>query len=81
GFAPIYWFLEVTMPEPTAGAHLTRIALLVLSMVLALSHVNRCLFTDARFAPLRDNWPLWAGWQLLLVFLTWRMGDTLGLLG
>lgn len=80
GFAPIYWFLELTMPERVAGNNLTRILLLVLSLALALSHVNRCLYSDARLTPLRDNWLLWAGWQLLLVFLTWRMAETLGLL-
>jgi hypothetical protein len=80
GFAPIYWFLELTMPERVAGSNVTRILLLVLSLALALSHVNRCLYGDARLTPLRQNWALWAGWQLLLVFLTWRMAETLGLL-
>jgi len=80
GFAPIYWFLELTMPERVAGSNITRILLLVLSLLLALSHVNRCLYTDARLTPLRENWALWIGWQLLLVFLTWRMAETLGLL-
>lgn len=80
GFAPIYWFLQFTMPAAAAGWNVTRIVLLVLSLVLALSHVNRCLYSDARLAPLRDSWALWAGWQLLVVFLTWRMAETLGML-
>ena len=80
GFAPIYWFLQFTMPAADAGWNVTRIVLLVLSLVLALSHVNRCLYSDARLAPLRDSWALWAGWQLLVVFLTWRMAETLGML-
>ncbi|MGC6486213.1 MAG: hypothetical protein ACON4Z_01080 [Planctomycetota bacterium] len=80
GFAPIYWFLQVTMPAADADLNVTRIVLLVLSLVLALSHVNRCLYGDVHLAPLRDSWALWAGWQLLVVFLTWRMAETLGML-
>ena len=45
-----------------------------------LSHVNRCLFADAKMRALRDNWPLWLGWQVLLVLLSIRMARTLGLL-
>lgn len=85
GFAPIYWFLVATMPGPVAGGSDVslgiRVTLLIIAMGLALSHVNRLLLRDARLAPLQENWLLWAGWQLLLVFLTWRMAETLGLLG
>lgn len=80
GFAPIYWFLQFTMPAADAELNVTRIVLLALSLVLALSHVNRCLYSDERLAPLRDSWALWAGWQLLVVFLTYRMAETLGML-
>ena len=80
GFAPIYWFLQFTMPAADAELNVTRIVLLVLSLVLALSHVNRCLYSDGRLAPLRESWALWAGWQLLVVFLTYRMAETLGML-
>lgn len=81
GFAPIYWFLDITMPEEGGiGGPMVRIVLLVLSLALGLSHVNRCLFADVRMKALRDNWPLWLGWQLLLVLLSIRMARTLGLL-
>jgi hypothetical protein len=81
GFAPIYWFLEATVPEDGGvGGPFVRIALLVLSLALGLSHVNRCLLLDAKMKALRDNWPLWVGWQLLLVLLSIRMARTLGLL-
>lgn len=81
GFAPIYWFLDVTMPEEGGvGGPVIRIVLLVLSLGLGLSHVNRCLFADAKMKALRDNWPLWLGWQVLLVLLSIRMARTLGLL-
>jgi hypothetical protein len=56
GFAPIYWFLDVTMPEEGGiGGPVIRIVLLVLSLGLGLSHVNRCLFADAKMKALRDN--------------------------
>ena len=81
GFAPIYWFLDVTMPpEGGIGGPAVRISLLVLSLALGLSHVNRCLFADAKMRALRDSWPLWLGWQVLLVLLSIRMARTLGLL-
>ncbi|HIE69466.1 MAG TPA: hypothetical protein EYP98_04500 [Planctomycetes bacterium] len=85
GFAPIYWFLNFTMPGdgpdgmPSSSA-ITRVVLLVFSLLLALSHLNRCLFGDSNLKVLRDNWALWVGWQVLLVFLTYRMAESLDLL-
>lgn len=83
GFAPIYWFLDATMPSDDGmngnGSTATRVVLLVFSLLLALSHLNRCLFADPNLKALRANWPLWVGWQVLLVFLTYRMAETLGL--
>ncbi|MFT7535177.1 MAG: hypothetical protein ACI85K_001128 [Hyphomicrobiaceae bacterium] len=81
GFAPIYWFLDFTMPSEAGaqGSAITRVVLLVFSLLLALSHLNRCLFADKNLKALRENWPLWVGWQVLLVFLTYRMAETLGL--
>lgn len=80
GFAPIYWFLDYTMPSDDGGSAVTRTVLLVFSLLLALSHLNRCLFADSNLKVLRDNWALWVGWQLLLVFLTYRMAQALSLL-
>lgn len=81
GFAPIYWFLDYTMPTDAPGqGSLTRVVLLVFSLLLALSHLNRCLFADSNLKVLRDNWALWVGWQVLLVFLTYRMAEALSLL-
>jgi len=83
GFAPIYWFLDATMPVDDglngSGSAATRVVLLVFSLLLALSHLNRCLFADPNLKALRESWPLWVGWQVLLVFLTYRMATTLGL--
>ena len=82
GFFPIYWFLAATMPagSPVDGV-VMRIALLVFAMLLALSHANRCLFVDSALQAFRVNRTLWVGWQLLLVFITYRMATTLGMFG
>jgi hypothetical protein len=81
GFFPIHWFLGATMPPDSAwNGTRVRVVLLVCSLLLALSHCNRCLFVDPALKALRSNWPLWLGWQVLLVFITWRMAETLGLL-
>ncbi|MCA8976876.1 MAG: hypothetical protein KDC98_19290 [Planctomycetes bacterium] len=82
GFFPIYWFLDATMPADAAVTGTSiRVALLVCSMLLALSHCNRCLFVDAALRALRTRWPLWLGWQVLLLFITYRMATTLGMFG
>jgi hypothetical protein len=57
-----------------------RVVLLVCCLALGLAHCNRCLFLHPALQPLRASWPLWLGWQALLVFITLRMADTLGLL-
>lgn len=79
GFAPIHWFLAATMPADSAvSATTTRIVLLVAALLLSLSHLNRCLFGDVTLEQLRASWPLWIGWQILLLWITWRMAQTLG---
>lgn len=81
GFFPIYWFLDKTLPAQSAfsGASI-RVVLLVFSLLLGLSHCNRCLFLDPALKALRSSWPLWIGWQALVVFITWRMAITLELI-
>ena len=80
GFAPIYWFLSVTMPLDAAFSSVTmRTVLLVCAMLLALSHVNRCLFDDPTLKAFRASWPLWLGWQVLLLFISYRMAQALGM--
>jgi hypothetical protein len=82
GFFPIYWFLDATLPTQSAfSGSSIRVVLLVVSLLLGLSHCNRCLFLDPALAALRSSsWPLWIGWQALVVFITWRMAITLGLI-
>ena len=81
GFFPIHWFLLWTM---SADASLTtsgvRISLLAVSLLLGLSHCNRCLFLDPNLKAFRSNWPLWIAWQALLLFITWRMARALDML-
>ena len=81
GFFPIHWFLLWTM---SADASLTtsgvRIALLAVSLLLGLSHCNRCLFLDPNLKAFRSSWPLWIAWQALLLFITWRMARALDML-
>lgn len=81
GFFPIYWFLDATMPADSVfSGDGIRVVLLVCCLLLGLAHCNRCLFLHPALQALRASWPLWLGWQALLVFITWRMADTLGLL-
>ncbi len=81
GFFPIYWFLDVTMPRDGAVTGTTiRIVLLVATLLLALAHCHRCLFHDHTLRLLRASRALWIGWQVVLVFMTWRMALSLGLL-
>ena len=80
GFFPIYWFLDVTMDRGAAiSAHDIAIGLLTVSLVLGLSHLNRCLFAAQR--ALGASWPLLLAWQSLLLFITYRMAVVLGILG
>ncbi len=80
GFFPIYWFLDATMPHDSVASSATsRVVLLGASLLLGLSHLNRCMFVDTTLQVLRACWPLWIGWQVLLLWITWRMAGTLGL--
>jgi|SRR5712671_328738 len=82
GFFPIYWFLEATMPAERAvlSAKDIAIGLLTISLVLGLSHLNRCLFVDSALQEMRSSWLLLLGWQSLLLFITYRMAVVLGIL-
>jgi hypothetical protein len=81
GFFPIYWFLDLTMsPESAVPAHAIAIMLLTVSLALGLGHLDRCMLLDRAFAALRSSWWLLAGWQLLLVFITYRMALALQIL-
>lgn len=81
GFFPIHWFLLATMsPDASLTGSSVRIALLAVSLLLGLSHCNRCLFLDPNLKAFRSSWPLWIAWQALLLFITWRMARALDML-
>jgi hypothetical protein len=81
GFAPIAWFLSVTLPEDgsTVAMRVVQALLLTTSLGAGLAHLGRCLAVnhDKRLGP--HPWLL-VGWAGLLVFITYRMAGTLGLL-
>ena len=81
GFAPIAWFLSVTLPEDGSTIALSVIETLLLTASLGagLAHLARCLAVSGakRLGP--RPWLL-AAWDGLLVFITYRMAGTLGLL-
>jgi hypothetical protein len=81
GFFPIYWFLDFTMsPDSAVPPHAIAIGLLTVSLALGLGHLDRCLLVERAFGALRASWWLLAGWQLLLVFITYRMALALQIL-
>jgi hypothetical protein len=81
GFFPIYWFLDFTMsPDSAVPPHAIAIGLLTVSLALGLGHLDRCLLVERAFGALRASWWLLAGWQLLLVFITYRMALALHIL-
>jgi hypothetical protein len=80
GFFPIHWFLQATMTD-AASNRTIRVVLLTASLLLGLSHCNRCLFQNRDLRAFRASWPLWVGWQGLVLFISYRMAKALGLLG
>lgn len=80
GFFPIHWFLLATMQDAPSTGSTIRVVLLSASLLLGLSHCNRCLFLDRNLRAFRASWVLWIAWQGLLLFISWRMARALGLL-
>lgn len=80
GFFPIHWFLLATMGDAPSTGSTIRVVLLSASLLLGLSHCNRCLFLDRSLQAFRASWVLWIAWQALLLFISWRMARALGLL-
>lgn len=84
GFFPIVWFLHLTSESAdrgTIGTGTVSIALLGVSLALAILQMFQLL---VRAAPVRDDGRLWillAIWLALLLFITYRMARSLGILG
>lgn len=81
GFAPIAWFLSATMPADGSAlaGHYINLLLLTASLGAGLVHLGRCLAAGYRRRIGPHPWVL-AGWTVLLLFITYRMAGTLGLL-
>lgn len=79
GFAPILWFLRVTM---TAGDHIdatdAACGMLALALLAGLWQLARCSGADARLRNHR-SFVLLLVWQLLVVFVAVRMARALAL--
>ncbi|MCA8968871.1 MAG: hypothetical protein KDC95_03780 [Planctomycetes bacterium] len=82
GFFPIVWFLDQTMGASngkiTTG-HLS-IVLLTLSLLAGVAQQHRCLFADKLMKDLQSNSVVLFVWQVLFVFMTYRMAQLLGIL-
>jgi hypothetical protein len=84
GFFPIVLFLDLTSEpgeETTIGTGAVSVVLLGVSLSLAIVQMLQVL---VRQAPVRDDGRLWlllSIWLALLVFITFRMARSLGILG
>ncbi len=81
GFAPIAWFLAATLPHDASRWTLpvVHVLLLATSLVAGLAHLARCLAVR-RAQHVRPHALLIVAWSGLLLFVTHRMADVLGLL-
>lgn len=81
GFAPVLWFLQATTPKGGADdvIHGISVALLATGLVAGLVHLGRMIFLDRRLRSSRAGASMIVLWQVLLVFITCRMGIFLGL--
>lgn len=80
GFAPIVWFLRATMRSGDwVDVDSMYRVLLVLALLGGIGQLGRCIGTNPALRGLRAAWPLLVAWQGLVLFITWRMARTLGL--
>jgi hypothetical protein len=81
GFAPIAWFLSATLPADASAwtMPVVHVLLLATSLVAGLAHLARCLAVR-RAQHVRPHALLIVAWSGLLLFVTHRMADVLGLL-
>jgi hypothetical protein len=82
GFAPVFWFLSLTMPDRHSTASLQGITclLLTVSLLAGLLQLGRCSRGASRMLGGKAFPRLVILWQGLLVFITYRMGEYLGIL-
>ena len=80
GFFPIQWFLQATMDAESdvITPYGISVLLLTVSLLAGIGHLYRCLF---RFEGLVRSYPvLITFWQLLFIFICFRMARLLDLL-
>ena len=79
GFAPILWFLRVTMAGGTDSIALTGLSNILLSFALlaGIGHQARCLFIEEKLRPSTSQPLVFFVWWILLAFITYRMSVTL----
>jgi hypothetical protein len=82
GFAPIIWFFRITMDETSSVDVLQSLstALLITALIAGIIHMSLCLFSKKRFGVSSAFGTLLLVWQVLLIFITCRMGAFLGVL-
>ena len=80
-FAPILWFLQVTMGQGSTAItpHGISILLLATSLLAGLGRLTAYL-REAPLLGVNVSLPLLLGWQALFTFICYRMAGVLGLL-
>ena len=79
GFAPIAWFISATTPADSATASRVALALLVTAIAAGIVHLSRCVMGDAGLRPPGRYQLLMVLWQGLFAYVSYRMGEFLGL--
>lgn len=81
-FAPILWFLATTMPDGASTSVLQGISVILLltGVVAGMIQLGRCLYVERRLRSGGADSLLIVLWQVLLLFITCRMGVFLGLI-
>ncbi len=82
GFFPVLWFLSATMSEASSAGSVQTISavLLTVSLCAGLLQLGRCLKHLRQVVGGRSWSVLIIFWQALLVFITYRMGLSLGVI-
>lgn len=79
GFAPILWFVDITTADASLDVGEVSVVLLTAAIVAGLVHLNRIVMGDPELRPSGSYRLVMAGWQLLFVYVAYRMGSFLGL--
>jgi len=82
GFAPIVWFLRATMVNGDwIDGNAVYVVLLAFGLFAGLGQFSRCVAGHRDLRPFGPAGILLLSWQVLVVFVTWRMARALGLVG